>query len=494
MNEKISSYLDSVIPKKISKDKRQKLFDELSCHIEEKAAGFEELGFSEEESLSKAFEAFAETDETRKTIFDKFDEMYHERTWWAFAAAITVFALNLLCLRLGAWIYAADRTSDPSTASSVAFSFVLLFAIVSSIITANARKLRKTLLGIAGGLFAVAAVPVWNVFAQYSVHACFHFIPYFLNEYTNVFIQNTDAFDYGEFAVNYIVLPLTLIIYCIVQSARIKNGKTKTEPKNKQIKRYAVFASVYICIAAVLSAFTNPIYCAENSPSPLDNQIYMTTQTDNLLYDIADCKTQKECDAVLRDGGMKTLEEYRNSLTRTEQKKLDFQVKAFQIPDSFTTYILTSPYNARVRGNGFVFLESDGENVTLKGAGGTYIPPDGERLTERLSPQRGDITIGKVNEIFSSLKKGETEENLLLNSDFLYGMRFARFIYGENMRTTAYRVVFHNRISNEQGNNDNYVCIMNLIFTDGVLSDANMRCDTYSDEQEFSTVYQTLGN
>ena len=104
MDEKISAFLTDVIPNEIPKRRRRKLVDELSCHIEDRADAFREIGYSDEDSVSKALEAFAETDETKKSISNSFDEMYHERTVWAFLAAIGLFLINLAAFPLDSWV------------------------------------------------------------------------------------------------------------------------------------------------------------------------------------------------------------------------------------------------------------------------------------------------------------------------------------------------------------------------------------------------------
>ena len=95
MNTAISVFLDSVIPENIPKRRRRKLVDELSCHIEDRADAFREIGYSDEDSVSKALEAFAETDETKKSISNSFDGMYHERTVWAFVSFFAVLIVRL---------------------------------------------------------------------------------------------------------------------------------------------------------------------------------------------------------------------------------------------------------------------------------------------------------------------------------------------------------------------------------------------------------------
>lgn len=471
MNEKISSYLDSVIPKRISKDKRQKLFDELSCHLAEKTADFEELGYSEDESLKKAFEAFAETDETKKIIFDEFDEMYHEKTVWAFLAAIGIFLTNMLSFPLDSWLYAADANHDTNTLA-VAESFTMIFAIISLIFVARAKGMRKTLIGIAVGVLAVAVLPLWNVHAQAAIYALVHAPQFFLNEYTNapLITTNPDIDLIVLVALNYVVFPLSAIVFCIVSSIRITRGKAKRRSKHQILGRYAVFATVFLCITAALSAVATPMVKLERYNGPFNNIMEKTAWSERIFDDISDCTTVKECDSVLRDAGMIKIEEYRAMLSRARQKVFDIRLREFQIPDSLTTYIMLTE-GVPVFGNGFIFIGSDGEYVTVKGVGSAYVPAEGEKLLEHLSYNGEDGNPHACTEFFGSLTKGRSEEEVLKAAAVYDLDEYAVFRYGNNMETTARRLYFPITVYDGTA----VGALVELFFTDGRLTHAEMR-------------------
>lgn len=486
MDEKISAFLTDVIPNEIPKRRRRKLVDELSCHIEDKTDAFREIGYSDEDSVSKALEAFAETDETKKSISNSFDEMYHERTVWAFLAAIGIFLINLASFPLDSWVYSVENNTPPYTRGA-ACSFAMIFAVLSLIAFARAKRLRKTLIGIAAGIVLTAGVPVklpiWNVYAQAAIYALIHDPVYFINEYTNapLVTLNKDAALIAENVLNLVALPLALIIYCITASVRIKRGEAKKTAKRGNLKRYAVFAAVYVCIAAVFSAAASNATGFEKYTGPFDGSIGMTARSERIFDDIADCSSVKECDAVLRDADMITLDEYRASLSRARRKKFDIQFKEYQIPDSLTTYIMLS--GKPVWGNGFIFIGSTGDRVTLKGVGSTYAPTADGDITAHLNFPDVGATAEDFTGFFGSLKKGQAENEVLGAAKNRKGNVYAKFIYGEGMKTTAYRLCFRSQISDRTDN----AALVNLIFTDGRLTYADMLRQGCRDGEQFDT-------
>ncbi len=494
MNEEMISFLDTVIPTDIPKKKRQSLFDEMSCHLEEKAEHFKSIGFSDEESTKKACDAFAQTQDAKQNISNNFDEMYHERTWWAFAAAVGVVVLEILCFLTGSWIYSVDKKADPDIPEA-AISFGLVFVFLAFIAFARIKNLRKTLLGVAAGT-VFCLVPLWNVFAQSAIFTVIHGLVYFTNNYTGIYIENPSGVaEVLEWAASSAVLPLAAIAYCISASLRIKHGTAKKLFGRKVTVGCTALAALYVCSAVLFSAALPTVKAYMNEPAPLKNEMFMTMWTDRIYSDLESCETLEECDAVLREHKMKTLDEYRESLSRAKQKEFDRQIKEMKIPSDLITYTLNGYASGPVMGNGFIFLKTDNGRITLKGVGSTYVPEEGEAIIARTDPEHDDTALDEAIKLFTSLKKGMPEKETSVNFGFQYGTKFAKFRYGKDMNTSAYRIFFRNRLAHGDEIHENYyACIMNLIFTDGELTDADMRCDIYTEEDGLSSKYYKLGD
>ncbi|MDY4255706.1 MAG: hypothetical protein SOX69_08300, partial [Oscillospiraceae bacterium] len=437
MDEKISAFLTDVIPNEIPKRRRRKLVDELSCHIEDKADAFREIGYSDEDSVSKALEAFAETDEIKNAICEKFDELYHEKTLWAVIAGAAVAVMNLLSFPLDIWINSADHNDDPSTYSA-AVSFTFVLAVISLIVFAKAKKYNKMLLGIACGVALTAILPIMNLYAQAAVFAVVRGTRYLVNEYTPLFIPNSVFVVFAEYYTYLLVLPLVEIAVCIVSAVRIKHGKTTSQSAKRVGKRFAVFSVCYACIAAFLSYSVPAAVRYENYPRPFDKNAYMSYASERAFDEIADCGSVEECDKILRRNGLITIDDFRKKLGGALRKELDRQIKDFQIPESFIVYVMHDSYTAD--GNGFIFLKEEDGRLTLKGVGSTCTLDD-NIFNSMPNGSNTSIKYETLSEFFTSLKKGQPEQEITEKIENM-GEIYSIFRYGENMNSTAYRVYF----------------------------------------------------
>ncbi len=491
MDEKISAFLTDVIPNEIPKRRRRKLVDELSCHIEDKADAFREIGYSDEDSVSKALEAFAETDEIKNAICEKFDELYHEKTLWAVIAGAAVAVMNLLSFPLDIWINSADHNDDPSTYSA-AVSFTFVLAVISLIVFAKAKKYNKMLLGIACGVALTAILPIMNLYAQAAVFAVVRGTRYLVNEYTPLFIPNSVFVVFAEYYTYLLVLPLVEIAVCIVSAVRIKHGKTTSQSAKRVGKRFAVFSVCYACIAAFLSYSVPAAVRYENYPRPFDKNAYMSYASERAFDEIADCGSVEECDKILRRNGLITIDDFRKKLGGALRKELDRQIKDFQIPESFIVYVMHDSYTAD--GNGFIFLKEEDGRLTLKGVGSTCTLDD-NILNSMPNGSNTSIKYETLSEFFTSLKKGQPEQEITEKIENM-GEIYSIFRYGENMNSTAYRVYFRDASHPDDCTTDFYEAAADLIFTDGKLASGKMLVsksyEKFSPDDGIRTVYETL--
>lgn len=495
MDDRITQFLHTVIPQDIPKKKRAEVEAELACHIEDKAEHFKDLGFSEEDSLKKSFEAFAETDEIKNTICEKFDELYHEKTLWAVLAGAAVVIINLLSFPLNIWINSADYNGNPSTYSA-AVSFIFVLAVISLIAFARAKKYNKMLLGIACGVALTAILPIMNIYAQAAVYAVVRGTRYLVNEYTHLFIPDSTFLSITEAYSYLLVLPLVEIAVCIVSAVRIKHGKTTSKSAKRVGKRFAAFAVCYACIAAFLSYSVPAAVRYENYPRPFDKNAYMSYTSESAFNEIADCGSVEECDKILRENGLITIDEFRKTLGRATRKELDRQIKDFNIPESFIVYVTpeSSANSYTVSGNGFIFLKEEDGKVTLKGVGSTCtldygifdFMPTGSYIS---------VKFEEMTELFTSLKKGQPEQEIAEKIESI-GEIYSIFRYGENMNSTAYRMYFRDASHPDNYTTDFYEAAADLIFTDGKLASGKMLVlksyERFSPDDGIRTVNETL--
>ena len=251
MDEKISAFLTDVIPNEIPKRRRRKLVDELSCHIEDRADAFREIGYSDEESVSKALEAFAETDETKKSISNSFDGMYHERTVWAFVSFFAVLIVNLLCcVPLQIFVFFSPDYFNAPTVFSSAVSFAFIFAIFAAAGFLKKKRYKKTLTGLAAGIGVIAVSFYQNYIfqaASFTVAANIVCLTDFV--FGGSAFGNTGLFKITctLCAVLEYVFSISAILFCAVCTVRTKRGENGSEKTRR--KKSAVFTAVLAALA-----------------------------------------------------------------------------------------------------------------------------------------------------------------------------------------------------------------------------------------------------
>ena len=72
---RISEFADSFVPKNLSEKRKNALKQEIICHVLDKADYYKELGYTEEESMSKATEDFGTDEDMKKNILSEFEEL-----------------------------------------------------------------------------------------------------------------------------------------------------------------------------------------------------------------------------------------------------------------------------------------------------------------------------------------------------------------------------------------------------------------------------------
>ena len=216
----IINYIDSITPKNISKKKKQILHDELLCHILDRIDYYKEIGYSEEQSTDKAIEDMGTDEETKKYLYDEFEELYHERTWWAFIPSAIMLLLNYLCLPLDTWVTSADYNDEP-TGWKILVSFAMLFVCFAFIRFAEIKRFRKMLVGIGLSNLIIAVSLLCCFYPQAALFAVEQNFYLMLDKCTP-FTLNPEYFGFYYYAA--LALLIIIYIYCIIKSVRIKRG------------------------------------------------------------------------------------------------------------------------------------------------------------------------------------------------------------------------------------------------------------------------------
>lgn len=127
---RIQEFIDTFIPKNLSKKKRNLLKTELENHLLDKIDYYKDIGYGEAESTEKAMVDFGTDENMKKSIFSEFEELYSERSIYGILAFIAINLMNWLCWPLDIWVTSADFNHDPDPSGAL-ISFFMIFSVYS---------------------------------------------------------------------------------------------------------------------------------------------------------------------------------------------------------------------------------------------------------------------------------------------------------------------------------------------------------------------------
>ena len=166
---RITEFVDSFIPKNISKKKAVILKEELTCHIMDKVDYYKDIGYDETESVNKAIEDFGTDEMDKKFIFNEFEELYSEKNILGILAFVIIAAMNFICAPLDLWVTSADFNRDPDPISAF-ISFSMIFVVFIMIAFARIKKYRKTLISIGIVNTLIAVVLLMSFYPQMAAY------------------------------------------------------------------------------------------------------------------------------------------------------------------------------------------------------------------------------------------------------------------------------------------------------------------------------------
>lgn len=484
---KIKEYIDSVVPQNISLKKRKKLCDELLCHILDKIDFYKEIGYSEEQSTEKAIFDMGTDESTKNFLRDEFEEIYHERTWWAFIPAILIVLMNFLCFPLGTWTASFDYGGDP-VPWKVAVSLFMIFIPLAFIRFANVKRYRKMLIGVGMGNLIVSLSLGWWFYPQAAMYAIEKNFIFAVAECTPFILKPDELEVWVLFSI---VLPAILFFYCIIQSLRIKKGIVgKSKSANKVT---AILGGIYI----IFSVFTVLLFPAgedfcDNYPIWFDEYYYYISDESEMLFESID---EGDTYSDVRDGliflGYTTADEYEKTLHRVERKEFRKDIGRFDFEDGYEIWFKTED---RPGGNGFIGIKQKNGIITAKAVG---------NLEEKMHKDIGNFLYADYNfgytdidfehdipgaaDYFRSLKKGIPEEEIMNyfndESCFVYSKRFSS---ENNIQRHYYRIYLYGEVNMAEKNffDRNEGRYIEFSFENGALQSGTLYAIIRSDKGE----------
>lgn len=403
MNEKITGYINSVIPSDIPQKKKKSLADELACHIEDKADFYREIGYDEDASVEKAVADMGADEKIKEYLSHEFEELYHERTSWAVGAAAFILLMNLMCIPLNTWYYSV-KINTPG-GYWIAVSFIMTFAVLALIRFAKVRRYRKMLIGIGIANLLIGLSSILSFYPQ-GVFSAMETDFYYLVDKLTPFVLSDYDFENYFFLL---LLPFLVIVAacCFILSVKIKKNRIKAE---KNAKRTSI---ILACVYAVFAVFVTALYPVANNfrinyPRWFEHSNYYAYSEDTFNgMDIN--STADEAREYLTSQGYVSVEDYEKTLTKNMLKKFRAEYNSLNIDPKYTVWF--DP-NAKNWQKSFIYTYSaDGKKLSEIGVGEPDLITAADEEFILISDNEYDLD--KMNEELNALSAGDSRSEVM---------------------------------------------------------------------------------
>lgn len=440
MNDTVNNFLYTLIPNNLPKKKKELLYSELECHLYDKADFYKEIGYSEDESIKKAIDDMGTDEEIKDGIVREFEELYHERSWWAVIPACIILLMNAICLFSGNWVTSFDSNDDPTPLKAF-ISFFMIFVSIGITAFARIKKYRKCLVGAGLGNLILGVLYWYCLYPQSAMYSLFYNTVLLIDKLTPFAVTGVLEWPYMTFFAFSVVFVLLSAIYCFIASARIKYGKAK-DTENVKTK-CIVFSSCFAAVAVISCCILPSAVSFQREYPVWFNAYYIYISDDSQeLYDSIELgMSYSEVADFLKSRGWISTEEYEKQLDKNTLKKFRYELDSLDFDSDYAVWFNPEKH---IDGNGFVFLKQDGSGkVSSKGIGNAGPFNSGEDGGFRLTDSGRNDNVKAVISDFEKLKKGDSEEDVMSN-------------FGENNLSEKKGVIYTCFESIENGSRKDY--------------------------------------
>ncbi len=450
---RIQEFIDTFIPKNVSKKKRSLLKTELENHLLDKIDYYKAIGYSEAESTEKAMVDFGTDENMKKSIFKEFEELYSERSIYGILAFIAIHLMNWLCWPLDIWVTSADFNHDPDPSGAL-ISFFMIFSVCAAILFARVKKYRKMLISIGAACSLLAVTYIFSFYTQAAAFSISSNLIYIVDVFTPFYIGNLlldkslDAVLAMSFWLAFLVIPA---IYCFAASVRIKRGAAKDvrNPKKRAAIFSAVFAVFSVATCAVLPTSQDYIEFYPVWFDKYDN--YISEDPENLFENIAIGDSYDEVRKMLTAQGYTNITGFRMTLDRQQLKLFNGRLKAFDFDEGYELWFNPEKH---IPGNGFVGLKSENGVITAKGIGNLrkamYDAGDYNNFGYSGIAFELNDDMPAMAEYFESLEPGGAESEIMNRFGSEFGRIYSkRFSLENGVRKNYYRIFCYGEVNPE---------------------------------------------
>ena len=485
MDKRIESYLDSVIPEKLSK-KRQKLIrEELRDHISDHIDFYTEIGYSEDESIKKALADMGDDGGVTAMVKKDFEKVYGEKIWMPILAFVLTMLVIFTAVSCGIFVTMVESKGSPQ-AYEVFVSFVIVFAMSLALAVIYRKGLKKTLLAMGIAHLLSGATVLYSGYSQPAIYALISDIGFLLEKTTPLI---TYKFASAQELVNeYISFIAGIVLdigFALVPLILFIKLRKKGTPEKSSKKGIIITASV-LCAAAIGLTFmytgTEKFYqnykCVMNGYEFEDSD--GVCEQSKAAFDSIDLgMNYDEAKRRLRVQGYMPFDEYCETQSFGMRKRLKYSLNELNlavIDDGYTVFINPNIFYddegmyGRNYSNGFVYLRVDSDGcVESKGVGnGTAIVGEVGVENHHSSGSGGR----SCYQNFKTVRAGDRKDEVMKKLSGENGDVFAKFATLKNGEENEYCRVSH---AGSYGSDEIYCpVVVEIWFENEKLSDAKL--------------------
>lgn len=482
MDKRIESYLDSVIPEKLSKRRQKLIREELRDHISDHIDFYTEIGYSEDESIQKALADMGDDGGVTAMVKKDFEKVYGEKIWMPILAFVLTMLMLFAAIYCGVWILSADSKGSPGVFEVIA-SFAIILVMSFAMVFAYRKGLKKTLLAIGIPNLLFGATLISSGYPQPAIYALIYDVCLLLEETTPLTMYK--VVDTAEYIVLIAGIAVDIgfaIVSVILYNRLRKNGVPEKSGKKKIIITASVLCAAAICLTLAYGKSENYFnkYEYVMNGYKFETSDGICKQSEAAFESIDLGMDYNEAVRRLRVQGYMPFDEYRKTQSREMSKRLKYSLGELELTvtdEGYTVFINPNIFYddndiyGRNGSNGFVYLRADSDGcVESKGVGsGAAVKDKYGYVPDHHSGGSGGRS---CYQNFKTVRVGDRKDEVMKKLAGENGDVFAKFVTLKNGEENEYCRVSH---AGSYGSDEIYCpVVVEIWFENEKLSDAKL--------------------
>ena len=482
MDKRIESYLDSVIPEKLSKRRQKLIREELRDHISDHIDFYTEIGYSEDESIQKALADMGDDGGVTAMVKKDFEKVYGEKIWMPILAFALTMLMLFAAIYCGVWILSADSKGSPGVFEVIA-SFAIILVMSFAMVFAYRKGLKKTLLAIGIPNLLFGATLISSGYTQPAIYALIYDVCLLLEETTPLTMYKVvDTAEYIVLIAGVAVDIGFAIVSVILYNRLRKNGVPEKSGKKKIIITASVLCAAAICLTLAYGKSENYFnkYEYVMNGYKFETSDGICKQSEAVFDSIELGMSYDEAKLKLRVQGYMPFDEYCETQSGGMRKRLKYSLNELDLAvtdEGYTVFVNPNVFydysgiDGRNYSNGFVYLRADSDGcVESKGVGsGAAVKDKYSYVPDHHSGGSGGRS---CYQNFKTVRVGDRKDEVMKKLAGENGDVFAKFVTLKNGEENEYCRVSH---AGSYGSDEIYCpVVVEIWFENEKLSDAKL--------------------